>query len=193
MKKTREKDDDFKILVIVLTIAIVIVIVGGSLLFFISGSKEVYSENNNIKTSKLKIVTPKENDMKLAVKITVSTNGAQKEEGAKEVNTDDKTTGGYIIEDSATRLLTNSDITGLSAKELNYAKNEIYARHGRKFDSQELKDYFESKSWYEGKYDGADFDANYSADVLSDIEKKNAEFLKTAENEAQSGGYKLDQ
>ena len=94
---------------------------------------------------------------------------------------------------SNTKLLTSSDIAGLSLKELNYAKNEIYARHGRKFDSNELRTYFESKSWYEGKYSAADFDANYSARILSDTERKNAEFLKNAEYAMSGGGYQLDQ
>lgn len=99
----------------------------------------------------------------------------------------------YILSESNTRYLTDADIQGLSIQELNYAKNEIYARHGRKFDSPELQNYFNSKSWYSGKYSPADFDANYSASVLSDIEKKNAEFLKNAEYSISSSGYKLDQ
>ncbi len=94
---------------------------------------------------------------------------------------------------SNTKLLTSSDIAGLSLKELNYAKNEIYARHGRKFDSNELRTYFESKSWYEGKYSAADFDTNYSARILSETERKNAEFLKNAEYAMSGGGYQLDQ
>ena len=69
----------------------------------------------------------------------------------------------------------------------------ILTRHGRKFDSQELRNYFESKSWYVEKYDGSVFDTNYSDQLLSNIEKKNAEFLKDAENRAQNGGYQLDQ
>lgn len=86
-----------------------------------------------------------------------------------------------------------SDIQGLSIQELNYAKNEIYARHGRMFDSPELQNYFNSKQWYEGKYSAEDFDANYSASLLSDTEKKNTEFLKDAEYKLSSSGYQLDQ
>ena len=56
----------------------------------------------------------------------------------------------YIIPDSNSRYLTESDISGLSLQQLNYAKNEIYARRGRKFDSVELQEYFGSKSWYRG-------------------------------------------
>ena len=99
----------------------------------------------------------------------------------------------YILPSSAERLLTESDIQGLSLQELNYAKNEIYARHGRMFDSPELQNYFNSKQWYQGKYSAEDFDANYSASLLSDIEKKNTEFLKDAEYKLSSSGYQLDQ
>lgn len=98
----------------------------------------------------------------------------------------------YILEESSSKYLTEADIQGLTIQQLNYAKNEIYARHGRKFDSNELRAYFNSKSWYKGIYEPADFDANYSAKVLSDLEKKNAEFLKNAEYKLSPSGYQLD-
>lgn len=99
------------------------------------------------------------------------------------------TSGEYILADSDKRLLTEADIAGMSAKELNYAKNEIYARHGRIFSAQELADYFGSKSWYEGTRSPSDFDENSDA-IFSEIERKNIEFLKNAEERLQPGGYK---
>ena len=80
----------------------------------------------------------------------------------------------------------------MSARELHYAKNEIYARHGRIFDSAELREYFESKSWYDGRYTADEFD-EMSGSVLNATEKANAEFLSDAENELSPGGYTLDQ
>ena len=141
---------------------------------------------------KKKKQTKKKEDTKTVPKDNSTSNSYQNDDSIKN-RTEDPTGGEYIIADSATRLLTTSDIQGLTARELNYAKNEIYARHGRKFDSQELRNYFESKSWYVEKYDGSVFDTNYSDQLLSNIEKKNAEFLKDAENRAQNGGYQLDQ
>lgn len=88
--------------------------------------------------------------------------------------------------------LTDADIDGLTLRDLNYAKNEIYARHGRRFKSRELQDYFNSQSWYTGQYDADDFDANYSQSVLNDYEKKNAELLRKKEFSLNSGGYPLD-
>ena len=98
----------------------------------------------------------------------------------------------YILPNSNVEYLTEADIAELTLQEINYAKNEIYARHGRRFDSQELMDYFTSKSWYEGLYDPDIFDANYSEDTLNDYEKKNAEFLRSVEYAMNPNGYELD-
>lgn len=99
----------------------------------------------------------------------------------------------YVIEDSDKKYLTDSDVQGLTLQEINYAKNEIFARHGRKFQSAELQRYFNSKSWYEGKYDPSDFDQHYSSAVLNDFEKKNADFLREVEFAIDPAGYQLDQ
>lgn len=93
----------------------------------------------------------------------------------------------YIIPDSNSRYLTESDISGLSLQQLNYAKNEIYARRGRKFDSGELQEYFGSKSWYRGTIEPSQF----TNDMLNDYEIKNADLLSAREFAIDSGGYKL--
>ena len=93
----------------------------------------------------------------------------------------------YIIPDSNSRYLTESDISGLSLQQLNYAKNEIYARRGRKFDSVELQEYFGIKSWYRGTIEPSQF----TNDMLNDYEIKNADLLSAREFAIDSGGYKL--
>lgn len=90
----------------------------------------------------------------------------------------------YILPDSTSEYLSSSDISGFSAKECNYALNEIYAREGRRFKAAELQNYFDSKSWYNGTIDPDDFDNNYE---LSDIERANVELLKNAMDAR--GGY----
>ncbi|MCH4071628.1 YARHG domain-containing protein [Pseudoramibacter sp.] len=90
----------------------------------------------------------------------------------------------YIIPYSRTTHLTASDIAGFSAKECDYALNEIYAREGRRFNSTELQDYFDSKRWYSGTIDPDDFDDDT---MLSGVERDNAEFLRDAVNDR--GGY----
>lgn len=94
----------------------------------------------------------------------------------------------YIISYSDTVILGYPDVSHLSLQELNYAKNEIYARHGRMFDSPELQSYFNSTSWYKGTVKPGAF----SNAMLSDVEKANAEYLSEVEFSIDSGGYPLD-
>ncbi|MEE0421136.1 MAG: YARHG domain-containing protein, partial [Lachnospiraceae bacterium] len=98
----------------------------------------------------------------------------------------------YILPNSDSEYLDKSDIKGLSIKEINYAKNEIFARHGRKFKSRELQTYFNSKDWYLGTIDPDEFDNNCGS-LLNKYEKKNSELLREKEFSMESGGYKLDQ
>lgn len=93
----------------------------------------------------------------------------------------------YILPYSSSNLLSYSDISGMSLQELNYARNEIYARHGRKFVSQELRDYFGSKSWYYPSIEPGAF----SESVLSDVEIRNIELLKDREYSLNPSGYAL--
>ncbi len=102
--------------------------------------------------------------------------------------TEDYTNSDYILPQSTSRLLSSDDISELSLREINYAKNEIYARHGRMFHSSELQNYFNSKSWYHGTIDPDSFGES----LLSDIEKRNAEFLATTEFSMNPNGYQLD-
>jgi len=73
--------------------------------------------------------------------------------------------------DKSQRLLTENDLIGLSKEELRIMRNEIYARHGYIFKSQDLRDYFSSKSWYSPQY-------NDISSKLSTVEKKNVEFIR---------------
>lgn len=86
--------------------------------------------------------------------------------------------GDYILANSGTTLLTDKDIKGMSKYDLALARNEIYARHGRKFQTAEYNAYFTGKSWYSlnPNYNYSDDDSN-----LNDIEAKNVQFLLNAE------------
>jgi hypothetical protein len=55
---------------------------------------------------------------------------------------------GFVFADSDRRLLTPADLRGLSRDELRIARNEIYARKGRYFESADLKARFERFPWY---------------------------------------------
>lgn len=85
--------------------------------------------------------------------------------------------GTYILEDSDTRYVTEDEVASLSPEEVRLAKNEIYARHGRIFDSEDLREYFESQSWYHGEIEPEDFDES----VLNDYERANIDLLVSYE------------
>lgn len=99
----------------------------------------------------------------------------------------------YILPESASKYLTKKDIKGMTLQEINYAKNEIYARRGRRFKSTELQEYFDSKEWYNGTIDPDDFDKNYVDKLFNAYEKENAEFLLQVEHSMDPKGYQLDQ
>lgn len=72
------------------------------------------------------------------------------------------------------RLLTSADLKGRNGKELTLMRNEIYARHGRRFKEQKLQSYFETQSWYQPRYASGEFVDS----VLSQIELKNAIMIR---------------
>lgn len=64
---------------------------------------------------------------------------------------------GYIFPESAERYMSVEELNGLPLQIINYGKNEIYARHGRRFRSQELQAYFDGQNWYSGSISPDDF------------------------------------
>lgn len=81
----------------------------------------------------------------------------------------DKNSADYLLPNSDVDIITETDLRGMTAQELTYARNEIYARHGYVFKSSELNAYFGSKEWYK---------ANESfTGTLEGIEQKNAAFI----------------
>lgn len=83
----------------------------------------------------------------------------------------------YILPDSDKGFLRWEDVKDLSAEQLRLARNEIYARHGRGFQSQDLQTYFEGKTWYKKTVEPDAFDEG----VLNDFEKNNIRYLKDLE------------
>lgn len=87
-------------------------------------------------------------------------------------------TGDYILPNSSSTYLTRADLSGLTQEQLRLARNEIYARHGRKFKTKELQDYFNSKSWYTGTIESNAFKDDY----LNMYEKENIKLIQSLEN-----------
>lgn len=92
---------------------------------------------------------------------------------AKKKSTASASSNDYVLADSATRGYSRSELEKLSNHDLFIARNEIYARHGRKFKSSELQQYFGSKSWYTPTIESDDF----ADSMLSDIELANARLM----------------
>lgn len=60
----------------------------------------------------------------------------------------------YILPDSDSKYYSKKDLKKLTREEVKLARNEIYARHGRKFvKDMTVKEYFEGKDWYSGTVD----------------------------------------
>lgn len=80
----------------------------------------------------------------------------------------------YLMPDSADRYLEVSDIEGYSRDEIQMIINEIYARHGREFHTQENIDYFNAQDWYEPVAGKSDEEI---ANEFNAYEKENVELL----------------
>ena len=80
--------------------------------------------------------------------------------------------GGFIFPDSDRRLLSPSEVSRLSASQLRIARNEIYARRGRYFQSDDLKQYFGGFSWYRPNSWNPDLNA---------VERQNVQVIQDAE------------
>jgi hypothetical protein len=76
------------------------------------------------------------------------------------------------LEDSSRQRLAREELQGLSASQLLIARNEIFARRGRYFKDEALRDYFSQFSWYQpSAWDVA----------LSPVEQANVELIQSVE------------
>lgn len=81
--------------------------------------------------------------------------------------------GDYILPQSSSTYITESDLHGLSAYDCRIARNEIYARHGRMFKDAALQEYFNSKSWYTPTIPADSFQES----MLNEYEKANKDVI----------------
>lgn len=85
----------------------------------------------------------------------------------------------FILPDSDSEYLSYDDLNGIGAEELRIARNEIYARKGRKFQDEVLQAYFEGKDWYEGIYEPDEF----QEEMLNEYEMFNRDLITEYEEE----------
>lgn len=96
-----------------------------------------------------------------------STEEVQNKTASQIMDADD----GYVFPDADTTYLSKSSVKKLSDSELQYAVNEVYARHGLKFTKKINKERFEKKSWYKGTVSDQD------SISLNKYEKKNVDTM----------------
>lgn len=134
-------------------------------------SEETVPKTSNVSLEKIQ----KENEMKLP---TVSETVTEETREISKPETDRDTA--YIFPDSDTTWISYDEMKDKTTEELRIGRNEIYARHGRKFASKDLQDYFGKQTWYHGTVASEDFDEwqlnQYERDNISII--KNLEFQR---------------
>jgi hypothetical protein len=75
------------------------------------------------------------------------------------------------------RLLQSSEVQSWSGDDLQYAINEVFARHGRRFEDKKISSHFEKCSWYRPR---ADLTNQQIEESLSDLEMQNIVALHSA-------------
>lgn len=91
-----------------------------------------------------------------------------------------KDKSGYIFVNSNKRYLRDKELKKLSKEKLSIARNEIYARAGRRFTTKKWKNYFKKKKWYVPKYSAKYFD-RHEKKLFNKYERANVKKIKKIE------------
>lgn len=89
----------------------------------------------------------------------------------------------YILPYSDIEYISDSELVGMDKRTSELALNEIYARHGRKFNDSSIQSYFNEKSWYDGFIEPE----NFSDSVFNKYETKN---IATIDSYMKKKGYR---
>lgn len=190
----QEQTKENKLPVVLLTVIIVVLLVGSIVIgIFGGGGKKVETAvpKKDIKAAREAAELSDEGEVQtIAIDkdIIVNAGGTgsadEKSEMQDSQTTEDsqtvQNTEDYIFPNSSSVLLTDAEVSGISKDQLRIGRNEILARHGRRFNDQALQQYFDSKSWYSGTISPDEFDANLDS-RLNDVERANIEIIKKYE------------
>ena len=211
-KSTQNKQKKKKGMVIalgtVLVVLVIVAIVLAVILFGMGEDKE-YLNNGGRQEKVSKSVDEEKDDTEEAVVRDDSTESVEKvavdstevdvfkkdrkDRKKADSDSDDLFQGnksGFVFPNSDTQRLTEDEIEDMLDEsddplwDIRIAINELYARHGRKFDTPEIKEYFERQDWYEGRIDGEEFDKKQN-DYLNDAEIYNRDLLSQYRSELQ--------
>lgn len=193
-KVMQEQTKENKLPVVLLAVIIVVLLVGSIVIgIFGGGGKKVETAvpKKDIKAAREAAELSDEGEVQtIAIDkdIIVNAGGTgsadEKSEMQDSQTTEDsqtvQNTEDYIFPNSSSVLLTDAEVSGISKDQLRIGRNEILARHGRRFNDQALQQYFDSKSWYSGTISPDEFDANLDS-RLNDVERANIEIIKKYE------------
>ena len=84
----------------------------------------------------------------------------------------------YVLPDSDKVVYGTTELEELSDDELYYARNELFARHGAKFEDEDLSKHFNSMRWYRAIEPKLD---EYGSGILNLVEATNAATLRRIE------------
>lgn len=96
-----------------------------------------------------------------------------------------KNTVNNVSVEKTEKLYTESELENLDASELRILRNEIFAKHGYIFKSKDLKEHFNKFDWYKPEHENVD-------KMLSDIDVKNIELIKSFEAKLKGGGSNFE-
>ncbi|MDZ7963242.1 MAG: YARHG domain-containing protein [Aulosira sp. DedQUE10] len=71
------------------------------------------------------------------------------------------------------RPVTDADLQGKDALELDIMRNWMFAVHGRRFDTPGIQDYFNQQPWYKPTHSAKDFPSK----LLSPLERRNVDYI----------------
>ena len=169
-------------------VAVVAVVAAGA--FFLTNQQSAREPEQGEELTNITAVTKEEAETQREPQEDAGASSSASEESDEAHSPDEnksaESQSDYILPESAMRAYAASELSDLSLWELYVARNEIYARHGRGFNNEDLKNYFESKSWYQQRYTPAEFESMASS--LNDYERKNAELIRSIE-ESRNSSY----
>ena len=140
---------------------------------FLSCNQDKKQDNGEM-AMKQRELDIKERELELKEK-EVSEKGKGTSQNEPTVSTPKYYAKGYgTFPEGSNRYLTSEDTRYLDYSELKIMRNEIFARHGYIFKTEDMIQYFSGQSWYKPLHN----DVNSS---LTEIERKNVEYIKTLE------------
>jgi len=136
--------------------------------------EQIKKIEQDLKVQEQKLQEERSNLDKLAKQKEEELNKAKDEyeKAVKENNETGKYPGKYPF--ASARKITEDDLINLPEFERKVLKNEILARHGFIFQTNDMKSYFKEQKWYEPKSKNVD-------KMLTDIERHNLEIINAYE------------